>query len=144
MCYFVMVAFRQDAMKIARGLLRSACRMRLTDNPSVATAIPPAWAAAYLADEMCGCDMYAAPEDVAPGSDCTALRGLRIDVRRLLAELARSLGEVRVLVHFFSGSVDDETINADTEDLDVERFMADDSVVLPDVWYQIGVGQAEE
>lgn len=71
MCYFVLVGFSPEARSIARGLLRSACHLRETTNPSVLGALPAGWHAGYLADEMCGCDMYADPatEDAPSARD---------------------------------------------------------------------------
>ena len=66
-----------------------------------------------------------------------ALRGLRIDVRRSIAELARTAGPVRMVVHPFRGRIGEERINADEQRLSADRFVADESLVEPDVWYEI-------
>jgi hypothetical protein len=179
MCYFVLVGFSPEARSIARGLLKSTCHLRETTNPSVLGALPAGWHAGYLADEMCGCDMYADPatEDAPLARDerlatfrrkhskpkyrkrgwsdakieraihqmkedaahrpSTALRGIRIDVRRSIAELAQAAGSVRTLVHFFSGSVAEEWISAGLTSVSVDQFMTDDSLVEPDMWYAI-------
>lgn len=64
-------------------------------------------------------------------------RGLRIDVRRSIVELARSAGTARALVHFFSGSIEDEFIEAETASVSAAEFLEDDMVVECDVWYEL-------
>ena len=179
MCYFVIVAFAPGAREHARAVLRSASHMRETANPSVGLSLPEGWIAAYLADEMCGCDMYSDPrvsenseslderiarfrkkhqkakyrkrgwsdtriEDTVrkmrndvPATNGSRLRGIRIDVRSAIAELVQRVGAIRVLVHFFSGDIEEEPITADTNVVALDQFSTDDSLVLPDTWYEL-------
>lgn len=179
MCYFVIVAFAPGGREHARAVLRSASHMRESANPSVGASLPQGWIAAYLADEMCGCDMYSDPrvpetsesldERIArfrkkhqkakyrkrgwsdarieeairnmrsdvPATNGSRLRGIRIDVRRTIAELVQRVGPIRVLVHFFSGDVDKEPITAETEVVALDQFLTNDSLVLADIWYEL-------
>jgi hypothetical protein len=69
-----------------------------------------------------------------PKSD---LRGLRIDLRRAITDLASSAGPARVLAHYFSGGIDDETIHASHATVAASQLLTDDSLVAPDVWYEV-------
>lgn len=183
MCYFVLVGFGPEAGATARGLLKSSYRLSEIANTSVLGALPAGWHAGYLADEMCGCSMYADPttndaraapderfaafrrkhsqpkyrkrgwsdakieraiqqmKDDATHQRSVSLRGIRIDVRRALAALAKAAGSVRTLVHFFKGSIDEEQINAYLTRVSVDQFLADETLIEPDVWYEITCSQ---
>ncbi|HEV7764362.1 MAG TPA: hypothetical protein VGQ76_05135 [Thermoanaerobaculia bacterium] len=75
-------------------------------------------------------------QDVTP-SWHAEFDGLRIDVRRALAELARMTKSVALLVHPFSGSVDTETIRAQRQNISVAKLIDDESPIATDVLYLI-------
>lgn len=179
MCYFVLIAFSGDVTQLARSLLKSAYHLRETSNPSLANALPEGWRVGFLAEEVCGCNMYADPRIEEPIDDRierfrqkhskskyrkrgwtdqkiqravqqitdnverrpkSKPRGIRVDVRCAIAELAQTAGSVRTLVHFFSGDIDQETIQAPPKTLKTRDLLADESFIVPDVWYRVASG----
>lgn len=175
MCFFVLVGFPAKALPAARALLRTL-QVQPTTSPSL--AVPQDWMTVFLADEMCGCEMYSDPNRVETSFEeraaafrtrhakpkfrkrgwtagkigeaveemrraeesrprRAAFRGLRIDVRRALAELAASAASIRLVVHFFTHAIDEEAFPIEHERISIDRFLGEDAPVLPNVSYEV-------
>jgi hypothetical protein len=97
MCYFILVGFRPQAVRVAKGLLRSVYHLRSVENPSVVAALPDGWSVGYLSDGTCACSLYGAPNPPEKSLD-ERLAAMRRQYRKRGwsdAKIERALAQLR-------------------------------------------------
>jgi hypothetical protein len=166
MCYYITIAVRGSRAALLRESVPRGLTLSAAENRSIARHLPDEYRSFELTAAMCACDLYHRGSAGQPRSARKRLRkkyvkrgwseskieralaeatsravrpefaGLRPDVAEWLAATARESGPLAVIVHWYTGRTDRETVPIAGEqhvaaaDLDQGVAAVDEDVVV--------------
>lgn len=172
MCHFLTIAVPGKSAPPVPTDFRRAIKFAAHSNRSLSEYTPPSWTSFTATSGGCSCNLYRSPRskskdrskletkyrkkgwsdakiqralEISKPTPPTRPDGLRDDMVGLIAVLAKTFGQIRVSLHWYSGDIETEDFALkDAGCISLKRFLDDTTALGDETTIKINAEKNEE